>query len=569
MKLKIKTKIILILSLLTLIVLCLGAYSLFVMNTVKDKSAIITSQWMPRINYVSSISNAASNFRVNEFRHIIAAAPEEKKEIETQLAQDAANISVKLEEFGQIIHNEEDGLMYDLIKEQWGKTLSTHEQFIALSKEMRIDEAMQVMKNESQNAFDVTADTFTRLEKFYRDNAELASSESDTLYRNASIILVVVVVVTIIFCIFAIIVILRGTIRPIGILKRELEQLTLNGGDLTQKININTKDEIGELADIVNNFMESLRGIISDVLKNSSRLEKISLQVSTTTKRLNRRTEDTSATVQELTAGMDETASAAQQILASSEEMENMIDRVAQIANEGANSAEDIRERAQRLKDNALRSQKEAGVLYKDALEKLDSALAQSKAVNKIDILAEAILNITSQTNLLALNAAIEAARAGEAGRGFSVVADEIRKLAEDSQSTVLEIQEVTKDIVTAVENLSAGAMKVIGFIEERVKRDNEEMVKTGEQYSNDAILIDNIISDFKDTAQTLSISVKEIVQSINGVSVTVNEGAVGTREIAGKTEDIVNMVNDVRNQMDVCWKDTQNLKQSASIFKV
>ncbi len=104
--------------------------------------------------------------------------------------------------------------------------------------------------------------------------------------------------------------------------------------------------------------------------------------------------------------------------------------------------------------------------MYKTNEKELSEAIEKSKSVEKINVLSEAILKITEQTNLLALNAAIEAARAGEAGKGFSVVAEEIRKLAEESNNTANEIQEITKIVVNAVENLANNSNKILTFID-------------------------------------------------------------------------------------------------------
>lgn len=122
--------------------------------------------------------------------------------------------------------------------------------------------------------------------------------------------------------------------------------------------------------------------------------------------------------------------------------------------------------------------------VYEKAKEGLQNAIGKSKAVQHINELSESILDITSQTNLLALNAAIEAARAGEAGKGFAVVAEEIRKLAESSRSAVSRIQDVTKVIFEAVENLSNNSNEILDYIDKQVLNDYENLVKVSEQYS-------------------------------------------------------------------------------------
>ena len=168
-------------------------------------------------------------------------------------------------------------------------------------------------------------------------------------------------------------------------------------------------------------------------------------------------------------------------------------------------------------------SQNTANSIYHDLYLEMNSALEQSKAVKNINVLTDSILQIAEQTNLLSLNAAIEAARAGEVGKGFAVVADEIRKLAVNSKNTVNEIQDVIQSVITSVEGLASSSQKALDFIDEKVINDYKTMVGIGEQYSNDALSFQEIVTDFSTTSEQLLSSMQSIVKAINEITLANN----------------------------------------------
>ncbi|EPR09248.1 methyl-accepting chemotaxis protein [Ruminiclostridium papyrosolvens] len=411
--------------------------------------------------------------------------------------------------------------------------------------------------------------TLEDLAEYCRNVANDINSQNNKNFIFAMEIMIAIIVFALVVGLLLSFLIANGIIRPIEMLKKELNLLVETGGDLTQQIDIKRKDEVGQLADSVNKFLENLRNIVSGIIKESTVVENSIALVEQKMEDLNTFVENVSSTTEEISAGMEETAAATEQVNASSQEIESAIEAMNEKAQNGSLEAEEIGNRAVTLRDSSILSEKTANDIYEETTHKLKTALENSKAVEHINVLTGTILQISDQTNLLALNAAIEAARAGEAGKGFAVVADEIRKLAEESKTAVNEIQRVTNEVISAVTDLSEGSRTVLNFLETTVRPDYSSMVKTGESYNNDAAFVFELISDFSATSQELTASVEGIIRAINDVTKTVNEGAAGTQSIAEQNIEIVEMVSKVKNEMEISSRSTQKLKEIVGKFTV
>ena len=200
---------------------------------------------------------------------------------------------------------------------------------------------------------------------------------------------------------------------------------------------------------------------------------------------------------------------------------------------------------------------------------KIEKALKDVTVVEKISDLTDAIMAISTQTNLLSLNASIEAARAGEAGKGFAVVATEIGNLANQSQQTVKEIENITGSVMTAVKNLADNANAILEFVQTDVTQELQMFDNTTNDYIKDSGYYNDLIMDVKTVADELLQSLENITESINAVSTAAEEGAEGTTDIATRNTQMNQYSQSVLEKVDKTKTAADTLNQEVSVFKI
>ncbi len=355
--------------------------------------------------------------------------------------------------------------------------------------------------------------------------------------------------------------------------KLAVEHLNIvSSGDFTRELPkkfINRRDEFGALAKSIATMQNSIKDAVNSVIAEASKVNEVINKAIDNMSGLGEQIEDVSATTEEMSAGMQEMAASAEEMNATSVEIDRAVESISAKARDGVVAAEGISNKAKKLSESFEASQKSAMKALGEAKDRLEKALADAKAVEQINVLAEAILQITDQTNLLALNAAIEAARAGEAGRGFAVVADEIRKLAETSNKTAMQIQEITNTVVRSVDNLSDSSNNLLSFMVTDVNKDYDIMLQATGEYKKDAEFIASLVNDFRAKAGELSASMESMVTAINEITASNSEAAEGTQNIAQKTVVIVESSNKVLVHGSDTKDSANNLMEAMAKFKV
>ena len=565
----IKGKLIFLVGILVGAILFIGGYSIKNLDNVNKMSTEISKYWVPSIIYSEELNTMTSDFRILEYDHIISTNAEMMNEKEKEMEEKSKEIEKYLVLYKKGVNSKEDEELFNTVEKEWNKYLQSNKRVIVLSRQLKTEEAMKIMRGESKEYFDNASSSLLKLAQFNKSKTEEISLKGDKQFNAAmKINLTLMLLLSAIGAALGIFII-NGIRKSLNVLKGELDELSERGGDLTQEIKVNSKDEINDLAKSLNKFIQNIKDIIKTVNESVDNIETVVDSIKTNVTDLNNDVEEVSATTEELSANMEETAASAEEMSATSQDIERAVQSIAQKSQEGATQAGEINKRAEDTKANVQASQKKAKEIFTNTKAELESAIESSKVVEQINVLSDSIMNITSQTNLLALNAAIEAARAGEAGKGFSVVADEIRKLAEQSKDTVTEIQSITVKVIESVKNLSDSSSNLLTSVSTDMDNDYKTMLNVADKYSEDASFVDTLVTDFSSTSEELLASLQDVLKTIEGVAQAASEGAGGTTDIASKILEVNNKSNDVLQEALKSEESANKLKEEISKFKI
>ncbi|WP_312906339.1 methyl-accepting chemotaxis protein [Tissierella praeacuta] len=306
----------------------------------------------------------------------------------------------------------------------------------------------------------------------------------------------------------------------------------LGNGDLTYEINTDTTDEIGKLVNSLKEAQARMRAIIVEISQGSKEVSDSSEELSAITQEINSTFNIISNRTMSIIEDIQSVNFATGELTNSIEEVNSGVTQLATSAFDGSNESAKIKERAMSIRLQGQESKKIADKLLQEKEKAIINAIEAGKVVNEISVIADSIAEISTQTNLLALNAAIEAARAGDSGRGFAIVADEIRKLAEESEEYVSRIQSVVANVDIAFTNLSKNSKDILEFINHSVTKDYDLLVSTGINYEKDAVFVNNISQDTAAMSEELNASTEEISSVILNIAGNMNNAHENSNKI-------------------------------------
>lgn len=540
-------------------------------QNVNRTATTIADDYMTGIFNLSNIQRETQKLHTMALSHIIATDLDTMVELVDSIRTEEALLDEMLLEFGSAV-SPENAQSYEKLMSDYENLKYAIVTLFGYSAAGKNQAAFELANSEITQYSENIQDAVSVLNSSAQADSRQARADLDKAYYHAVLLNGTLIFISIFALIIALTVVLRRVVRPVTCAKNEISaiiaELDQGHGDLTQRITIRSSDEIADLSRGINTFIDKLQEILKMIIENTRSMESVVSGVQKSVQTSNDSASDLSAVTEQLAATMSEVGVSAGIINQNAAAIRTDVEEIA-LKSTGINDyTKQMRLSADQMEARARSYMEETDSRVSEILKVLNSAIEDSKSVDKVNSLTNDILSISGQTDLLALNASIEAARAGTAGRGFMVVAEEIRLLAEDSKAAANRIQDINRVVTEAVHNLARNAGNLVQYLNESILPELENFVQSGVQYRENASYIENVMNEFTDKTDRLKQTMDEIASSISSITQAIDEGAKGVNGAAKSTQVLVRDMKAISSQMTENQRIANTLKTGTSIFE-
>ena len=546
---KLSTKISSSMGALTALIAILAVYLLVQMGNVNDMSTTLAERNIPVIDLAGKLNNDISEYRIAETRYVLNPDPARREQNEKDLADWKEKIDSYLSELA-------DRVKMQVVKKALAKVDATQKTFFDISKNLldisrqgEVEKAKALMLGDSETAYRDLSDKLNALADAAKNNAQAMNAEGDARYDNSNMIGTALTLLAVLIAVVLTFLIVRNTVRQLGKDPGELNaiaQRVVNGdyaiGDGGKKMGV--YGAIVEMVTALKQNIENAQRESKNAREQSRKAQEAMEQAEAASKEAQAKTQamlvaadkleqmggvlssastQLSAQIEQSDRGSAESATRLSEAATAMNEMNATVQEVAKNAGSASSASAETKQKAEAGAQVVEKAVHSIGQVHQMSLTLKEDMAQLNEHAQDITRIMGVISDIADQTNLLALNAAIEAARAGEAGRGFAVVADEVRKLAEKTMAS-------TNDVGNAIKAIQESTAKSMTGVEQSVAR----------------------ISEATELAGQSGAALEEIVATVEATADQVNAIATASEEQSAASEEInqsIVQVNDMAKQ--------------------
>lgn len=566
-------KIMVLLLLLAITAISCVGVLVWTLQSVIGMSDQIVSEQVAEQEKISGLSRQFTYINSQVLTHVMTTNSVTMDTLSEKILQDIADMEQQIEEFGALLsEGDERKEALDSASAELVKYRKTVESLLVTSAENKTQAYVSAtsnlpmfnehIENYMNRMLEITAQEMEQAQ----GQMEQSAARVPGIISVASIALLVVVIV----------IMLGLRLWVIGPVKKATKQvdelvegIRCNKGDITKRIHVGSRDEVGRLAIAINDLVAQMQIIIRAITEGCGQMEEKQADIISNVEKVNATADHTMRNLGVMSRGMQLVTGAIEGVQQDTGVLDHTVENMLEVAQNGRNYAADIKEKAGKMKVTAVESKQEATLVMKEIDTAMTESIANSRQIHKITELTEEILGIAGTTNLLALNASIEAARAGEAGRGFAVVAEEIRKLADSSRESANNIQEISNRVVESVEELSENATRLLEFMNTRVMKDYDALEDTGSNYHEAADHVDEMMNEFGQKIDEL-LSVLQNVNTANTqMEATVGDSTEKLSVVEKNNQGLQQEMKDISYAVEELAASAGQLKESIRCFTV
>lgn len=395
---------------------------------------------------------------------------------------------------------------------------------------------------------------------------------AEHMIHNLTILNYIVVITVItgsVITVILILLILRIFMRSISVMNNDIEGIMGDTIDLTQTINVKNRDEIGSLGMQINTLMEQIRSVLLLLSESSNQLKDSANLSMTYSTESNTEINSINAMMQKISEKMQESHASVSLIASTINLITDAVGDIYHEIGQGQKLAKKINEKATSVRKDAESESSYVGSMSENVQKSVSEKIKKSHSVDQIKDLSERILNISEQTRLLSLNASIEAARAGEAGRGFSVVAEEISKLSDECTDTAKEIQYITHTVTEVVKELAIESGEAISYFTEKIKYSYENLIQIGRDYQEDSNQFTTLLSTLDTKGKELEQGVKEINVAMQDINQMIEESTQDIISASEASDYLLEITEKNKEQANTNLHIIETLDEQVRKFKV
>ncbi len=531
--LKISTKLIAAFMVVLVLTVALGVLSIVRMASLHQSAQDIGVN-VKGVQYISDLNTRFSDVRRFTLGHTVVNDAERKAKYEREIADAFRTIEEDQKGYEATISQSEDRRNYDDYKVAAARYRGLQERVMELSRARKTEEAEAVSMGEGLQAFSATKNVLEKMVVWNVKDAESDIAKAQLTYATARLWTIGVLVAVIVIGLGLALFISRMIGNPLREAAERIKAAEADG-DLRIQLDARSRDEVGQIAASFNSFMQKLHDAMAMV----------------------------AGSAEQVASASEEISSSATQMAQSAETQQNQSTQVATAMQEMSSTVLQVSDNCNKASDNARKTAdaaRQGGRVVQETVGTMRGiAQSSSATAQKIEELGRnsdqigqivgVIDDIADQTNLLALNAAIEAARAGEQGRGFAVVADEVRKLAERTTKATKEIAQMIKTIQeethNAVQAMQAGTKEIDQGVSttEKAGTSLDEIIKAAEQ-------VGDMITHIATAATQQSSATEQVNGNMDQITKLIRESASGTQQAAKACQDLSNLALDLQNMV-------------------